>query len=68
MAVSTMVGTMAESSSLSITQPERDLAIIANHIREGRFQRSLALLTERGADANNAEERIQQIRLLEKRG
>ena len=29
---------------------------------------SLALLTDRGADANNAEERIQQIRLVEKRG
>jgi hypothetical protein len=36
---------MAEDSSLSLEHPGTDLQIIANHIREGRFQRSLALLT-----------------------
>jgi hypothetical protein len=30
---------------LSVAHPVRDLELIANHIREGRFQRSLSLLT-----------------------
>lgn len=33
------------ADELSIASPEKDLEIVANHIREGRFQRSLALLT-----------------------
>ena len=36
---------MTEDSSLSVQYPGKDLQIIANHIREGRFQRSFALLT-----------------------
>ena len=36
---------MTEDSSLSVQYPGKDLHIIANHIREGRFQRSFALLT-----------------------
>jgi hypothetical protein len=36
---------MAEDSSLSVQYPGKDLHIIGNHIREGRFQRSFALLT-----------------------
>ena len=36
---------MAEDSTLALQHPGKDLRIIANHIREGRFQRSLALLT-----------------------
>jgi hypothetical protein len=36
---------MAEETGLSVSDPVRDLEIVANHIREGRFQRSLALLT-----------------------
>ena len=36
---------MASQSALSITDPVKDLEIIENHIREGRFQRSLSLLT-----------------------
>ena len=36
---------MSINTELSATSPARDLAIVANHIREGRFQRSLALLT-----------------------
>lgn len=36
---------MAEDSSLSVQYPAKDLQIITNHIREGRFQRSFALLT-----------------------
>lgn len=36
---------MAEESSLSLKHSGEELQIIANHIREGRFQRSLALLT-----------------------
>lgn len=36
---------MSDNIALSVTRPKRDLEIIANHIREGRFQRSLALLT-----------------------
>ncbi len=31
--------------SLSMTEPVRDAEMVANYIREGRFQRSLALLT-----------------------
>lgn len=36
---------MANDTKLSLTAPARDIEIVANHIREGRFQRSLALLT-----------------------
>jgi len=36
---------MANTTALSVATPARDLEIVANHIREGRFQRSLALLT-----------------------
>ncbi len=36
---------MPENTDLSISTPVVDLEIVANHIREGRFQRSLALLT-----------------------
>jgi hypothetical protein len=36
---------MAKDTGISLRDPVRDLEIVANHIREGRFQRSLALLT-----------------------
>jgi cytochrome bd-type quinol oxidase subunit 2 len=36
---------MAEETGLSISDPLQDAEVVANHIREGRFQRSLALLT-----------------------
>lgn len=36
---------MIRESGISIERPEYDLQLIANHIREGRFQRSLSLLT-----------------------
>jgi hypothetical protein len=36
---------MANESGLSVQHPVKDLEIAANAIREGRFQRSLALLT-----------------------
>jgi hypothetical protein len=36
---------MASQSALSIVDPMKDLEIIENQIREGRFQRSLSLLT-----------------------
>ena len=36
---------MASQSSLTIADPMKDLEIIENQIREGRFQRSLSLLT-----------------------
>jgi len=36
---------MLTSATLSLRTPERDLEIVANHLREGRFQRSLSLLT-----------------------
>ena len=36
---------MTDSAELSPTTPSHDLEIFVNHIREGRFQRSLALLT-----------------------
>lgn len=36
---------MPNESALSVLKPEHDLQVIANQIREGRFQRSLALLT-----------------------
>jgi hypothetical protein len=36
---------MAKDTGTSLRDPVRDLEIVANHIREGRFQRSLALLT-----------------------
>jgi len=36
---------MSESNSLSLNRPSHDLEIVRNAIREGRFQRSLSLLT-----------------------
>lgn len=36
---------MANSDALSIPSPKRDAERIANYIREGRFQRSLSLIT-----------------------
>ena len=36
---------MASQSALSIADPVKDLAILENQVREGRFQRSLSLLT-----------------------
>lgn len=36
---------MANETALSLERPAQDLAIVANAIREGRFQRSLSLLT-----------------------
>ncbi len=36
---------MENTSAPSWTHPAHDLEIISNHIREGRFQRSLSLLT-----------------------
>lgn len=36
---------MAEFNSLSLSHPGQDLEIVRNAIREGRFQRSLSLLT-----------------------
>jgi len=36
---------MAEEGTLSIQAPARDASVVANYIREGRFQRSLSLLT-----------------------
>lgn len=36
---------MASRSAISLRRPRRDLQIVANHIREGRFQRALSLLT-----------------------
>lgn len=36
---------MANDPSLSVQHPERDARIVENHLREGRFQRSLSLLT-----------------------
>jgi hypothetical protein len=36
---------MTNESALSVLRPGHDLQVIANKIREGRFQRSLALLT-----------------------
>jgi hypothetical protein len=36
---------MARHSMISVSHPRRDLEIVANRIREGRFQRSLSLLT-----------------------
>lgn len=36
---------MASSGAMSVDTPGRDLEIVANQIREGRFQRSLSLLT-----------------------
>jgi hypothetical protein len=36
---------MANQFAISLQRPHRDLEIVANHIREGRFQRSLSLLT-----------------------
>lgn len=36
---------MSHTAELAIEDPAKDLEIIRNHIREGRFQRSLSLLT-----------------------
>ena len=36
---------MAPQAELSLQNPVHDLEILRNHIREGRFQRSLSLLT-----------------------
>src|SRR5665213_964257 len=36
---------MPSETTLSLAHPAKDLEIVANAIREGRFQRSLALLT-----------------------
>jgi len=36
---------MAAQPAISILNPERDAEIIATHVREGRFQRSLSLIT-----------------------
>jgi hypothetical protein len=36
---------MAAQPAISILNPERDAEIIATHVREGRFQRSLSLVT-----------------------
>jgi len=35
----------AEMDNISVLHPERDAEILANHVREGRFQRSLSLIT-----------------------
>jgi cytochrome bd-type quinol oxidase subunit 2 len=34
-----------ETGHISVLHPERDAEVIANHVREGRFQRSLSLIT-----------------------
>ncbi|MFP5236970.1 MAG: hypothetical protein ACLGSD_13795 [Acidobacteriota bacterium] len=36
---------MSEESGISLMHPERDAEIVANHVREGRFQSSLSLIT-----------------------
>ncbi len=36
---------MANETTLSVEDPKQDLAIVANFLREGRFQRSFSLLT-----------------------
>lgn len=36
---------MATAASLSLVHPKRDAEIIANYVREGRFQRTLSLVT-----------------------
>jgi hypothetical protein len=36
---------MTDNADLPVATPGHDLELVANHIREGRFQRSLALLT-----------------------
>jgi hypothetical protein len=35
----------SETDHISVLHPERDAEILANHVREGRFQRSLSMLT-----------------------
>lgn len=35
----------AETDHISVLHPERDAEILANHVREGRFQRSLSMIT-----------------------
>lgn len=34
-----------ETEHISVLHPERDAEILANHVREGRFQRSLSIIT-----------------------
>jgi hypothetical protein len=46
---------MARQSALSIADPVKDLEIIENQIREGRFQRSLSLLTAATSVASGLE-------------
>jgi hypothetical protein len=36
---------MASEANMSLLSPERDAEIVANHVREGRFQCSLSLIT-----------------------
>lgn len=36
---------MASEAEVSVLHPERDAEILANHVREGRFQRTLSLIT-----------------------
>src|SRR5437588_7146407 len=36
---------MATEAEISILHPQRDAQIVASHVREGRFQRSLSLIT-----------------------
>lgn len=36
---------MGHQASMSVLRPERDAEIVANHVREGRFQCSLSLIT-----------------------
>ncbi len=36
---------MATELEISVLDPKRDLQIVASHVREGRFQRSLSLIT-----------------------
>jgi hypothetical protein len=35
----------AETDHISVLHPERDAEVIANHVREGRFQQTLSLIT-----------------------
>lgn len=35
----------SETDHISVLHPERDAEILANHVREGRFQRSLSMIT-----------------------
>lgn len=42
-------------SGLSLSTPEHDLEVVRNHVREGKFQRSLALITAFSALLSGAE-------------